>query len=89
MLAQHLFDVGAGRLDVWRLAFGFGIGRLALALDIYILCLAMDGNGLGVEDGRLALALDVTMPKAMMTMKEMKAAKKAAARRKSNRLPVA
>ena len=39
-------------LDVWRLAFG--IGRVALALDIYILFLAMDGNGLGIGHGRLA-----------------------------------
>ena len=54
MLAQSLFDVGAGRL-----AFGFGIGRLASALDISILVSVMDGNGVGVGDGRLALALDV------------------------------
>ena len=39
-------------LDVWRLAFG--IGRVALALDIYILFLAMDGNGFGIGNGRLA-----------------------------------
>ena len=44
-------------LDVGRSAWALDV--LALALDVFILALCMDGNGVGVGDGRLVLALDV------------------------------
>ena len=52
-----IFGVGRLTLDVGRLAWALDV--LALALDVFILALCMDGNGVGVGDGRLALALDV------------------------------